>query len=158
MASKKVLAIVAAIFVVVIVALLIMPGGDRDSEARYDYHLELADSFETSYGFTEKPGADEIYAILTICIANDSYDKGITTNPLTNVWQLDIGSILYDYSMDSYSYPGYELRTIAVGGTLTYHLVYEIPEGTTLEEIIVKHTWDIGAGPVFEFDDTLIPF
>lgn len=154
MASKKIVAIVAVV-VIVFVALMLIPT-NKDVEARYDYEMEITDSFQTSYGYKEMSGAGENFIILTIRIANDSYDDGITTNPYINVWTVVIDGIFYEYSNDTYSYPGYELRKIGVGATLTYHLVFEVPDWATADDIAVEHSWDIGSGPVFELDETLL--
>lgn len=158
MVSKKTIVVIAVIVVVIaIIAIAASGGDDKPADARYDYTLEVTDSFIGDDGEVVTAPSGNDFAILTIAIANDHYDSGITTNDMINRWTVTVDGIEYSSSVWGFDHPLYVLGSITEGSEVTYALVFQVPDGTVAEDVTVGHEWvDFGSGPKFERDDSLL--
>lgn len=130
---------VAIVAVVVIVAVIAAVGsGDDSPEVRYDYELEVADSFTSSSGYEETPSSGNQYVIVTWTVANDSYGDGFHTNDLFFQAKVVAGGVAYGTSIDMYTHPGYLLGDILEGEKATFVYVYEVPAGIPAEDLDVQ--------------------
>lgn len=76
---------VAIVAVVVIVAVIAAVGsGDDSPEVRYDYEIEVADSFTSSSGYEETPSSGNQYVIFTWTVVNDFY-RDVSTRTVYSV-------------------------------------------------------------------------
>lgn len=160
MVSKKVIIGIVAVLVVVVIAAAVIGGGDDSPEARYNYKVELADSFqwtgESGTVYNEKPDAGMQYAILTYTVYNDSYSDAISTNSIIWVWKIVADNIEYSDNIDTFSHPGYKLVEVQKGGHATQVLVYQIPASLTESDIKVTqdYTWTFDP-PKLKLDETI---
>ena len=129
---------VAIVAVVVIVAVIAAVGsGDDSPEVRYDYGIEVADSFTSSSGYEETPSSGNQYVIVTWTVANDSYGDGFHTNDLFFQAKVVAGGVAYGTSIDMYTHPGYLLGDILEGERAMFVYVYEVPAGTLCQELSI---------------------
>ncbi len=157
MASKK--TIILAVVVVIIIAFVAIAIGsseDKDPEARYDYTMESIDSYIGIFGNTITPDEGKQFILVTVVIANDSYEDGISTNPYILEWIITANGIEYNYMNMEANYPTEDTVTVKIGGSTEYSNVFEIPAEISIEDISFKLHWDIGTGPEFIQDDTLL--
>ena len=159
MVSKKAI-IGIAVIVVIVVAVIAIAGSssnDDSPEVRYDYDVTVADSFATDYGMIVIPDAGNAFVILDVTIANDSYEDGITTNPLTFMWDVSVNGITYSTDSNMFSHPGYQLIEIGQGATGTCTYVYQVPAGTTADQVTVsyEYAWTLDQ-PRLQHDDSLM--
>lgn len=153
MVSKKVIiGIIAVVAVVVIVAAAFAGSSSAPADGRYDYKVELADSFTSSTGYVEHPGAGMQYAILTYKVIND-HASNISTNPLTWDWTLKAKNLSYSMNFDTYSHPGYKLVDVNEGGEATQVIVFEVPQDVTISDISME--WKYFLGPKLERDTSI---
>lgn len=159
MASKKaIIGIIVVVVLAVIIAIALAgSSSEEEAEVRYDYSAEIVDSFQSASGYTYTPSAGMEYVILHVAVANDSYEDGFSTNSLIFVWKATIDGISYDTALDMYSLPNYKLITIEAGGSATFDYLFEVPEGTALEDITFtyEYQWTFDP-PVMEWDDSLL--
>ena len=162
MASKKVIIGAVVLIAIIAVAAIAIGGGSSDDtpEARYNYKIELADSFawtgESGTAYTEHPDAGKQYAILTYKAVNDSYDDGISTNALIWEWKVIIDGVSYTCDFDTFSHPGYQLVTAGVGGTATQCMVFQIPTTVALGDITVSQEYRSLDAPRLQHDATIV--
>lgn len=153
MLTKKALAGIAVVAVIALVAVFAFSGSDGP-DARYNYDIELTDTFINDNGFIERPTDGMQWAILTYTVTNDGYYSDVSTNPMTWEWELMAGGITYTYTMDTYSHPGYVLSEVDKGETGSQTLVYSIPSSVILSDITVSQEYTIGS-PDLVRDDTV---
>ena len=147
---------VAIVAVVVIVAVIAAAGsGDDSPEVRYDYELEVADSFTSSSGYVVTPSEGNQYAIVTWTVANDSYGDGFHTNDLFFQAKVVAGGVAYSTTVDMYTHPGYLLGDILEGEKATFVYVYEIPAGIPTENLDVQVKYVDFDPPSMERDTSL---
>lgn len=145
MVSKKV--IIGAVVVVAIIAVvaIAISGGSDDPEARYNYKVELAPSFqwtgESGTSYDEVADAGMQYAIVTYVVYNDSYDKGVSTNLMTWVWTVSAENLKYTSDFDTYSHPGYRLVDVGVGGHATQVIVFQVPATLSVDDLTVSQDY-----------------
>lgn len=144
MLSKKALAGIAVVAVILLVAAFAFSGSDGP-DARYDYEVELTDTFVNENGFIERPTDGMQWAILSYTVTNDGYYPYVSTNPMTWEWELTVHGITYTYSMDTYSHPGYVLSEVDNGETGSQTLVYSIPSSVVLSDITISQEYIIGS-------------
>ena len=153
MLSKKALAgiaIIAVLAVVVIAASM----GSSGPDARYNYDIELTDTFVNEEGFIERPIDGMQWAILSYTVTNEGYSPYVSTNPLTWEWTLGVNGLTYTYTSDSYSHPGYDLKEVRMGGTDSQILIFSIPATFGLSDITVSQDYTLG-GDDFERDESI---
>lgn len=161
MAKKAIIAVVVVVIVVVVIAAIAFGGSssDKSPEVRYDYTLETSDIIvNPDYPLAPStPSSGMEYAILTVMYANDHYADGIDTNPLEMVWTITVDGIGYSTSADMFTHPGYQLIDIGEGATGTCVYVFEVPEGTPVEdmEVSLDIQWTFDP-PTIERDDSLL--
>lgn len=160
MASKKmILGVVVVVIIVAVLAIAIGSGGGQDSsqpDARLNYEYEVADSFVAADGDLETAYAGNTFVILTITCANDHFSSGISTNDLIFQWEVTVDGMSYSTTVQGYSHPNYKLATIAEGNTGNWTLVFNVPAGTTHDDVTVSYEYVmIGSTPTFEIDETL---
>lgn len=153
MLTKKVLAGIAVVAVIALVAVFAFSGSDGP-DARYNYDIELTDTFVNDNGFIERPTDGMQWALLTYTVTNDGYYSDVSTNPMTWEWDLSVNGITYTYTMDTYSHPGYVLSEVEKGETGSQTLVYSIPSSVILSDITVSQEYTIGS-PDLVRDDTV---
>lgn len=129
------------VIVIVLIAIVAVASSDDETEVRYNYKVELADSFVTNSGYTETADAGKQYAIVTWTVANDSYDDGFSTNDLTFVTYVTVNGIQYRTTFENVSHPGYKLETITAGHQDSFVCVYEIPSTAKLSDIEVTYDY-----------------
>lgn len=129
-----------------------------DEECRYDYEVELTDSFVGYNGIIEKPGAGKQYAIVHVTAANDSVAGGASTNPYIWEWTIEADGITYTHTLDHYGHPehGEADKEIAMGDTGSFVVVFEIDKTLSKADLDVntKYNRDL---VVLIHDDSLIP-
>ncbi len=124
-------------------------------KVRYNYTVDLAKSFPTSYG-TSTPSSGKQYAILKYVVVNDSYADGVTTSDFVWVWKVEAGGVGYTTSIDQYSHPGHQTVTVNPGASATNVLVFEIPNTLKVSDLAAtqEYTWTFDP-PVLELDKSL---
>ncbi|MDO5854062.1 MAG: hypothetical protein Q4Q62_08555 [Thermoplasmata archaeon] len=157
--QKKTKIIVGAVVVLAVIVLLAAAasgGGSSKAEVRYNYSIEVTDSFTTDSGYTASSGTGSDFAIVTWTVANDSYSDGFSTNSLTFDADLTVNGLTYGTSAYMYSHPGYLLATIEQGHSASFVYVYEVPDGTAVSDIEVsfEYTWTFDP-PKMERDESL---
>lgn len=137
--GKIVLAVIVVIAVVAIAAAA-SSGSDDGPEVRYNYSVQVTDSFGDG-PFPETPSEGHEFAVVTFTFANDSYEDGFSTNPLMFVVDVVVDGLSYSTSYHMMSHPGYQLVDIMPGGTASCSYVFEIPSGTSAEDVEVQ--WEV---------------
>lgn len=139
--TKILIGVVVIVIVLMAVVTVAASSDDDKTEVRYNYKVELADSFVTSSGYTETADAGKQYVIVTWTVANDSYDDGFSTNDLIFVTYVTANGLQYRTTADNYLHPGYKLETITEGHEDTFVCVYEIPSTVQLSDIEVSYDY-----------------
>ncbi|MDO5861836.1 MAG: hypothetical protein Q4Q58_03470, partial [Thermoplasmata archaeon] len=112
--KTKIIIGVVVVLAVILLAAAAMSGSDK-TEVRYNYEIELTDSFTSDSGYEVTSGTSTQFAIVTWTVANDSYSSGFSTNSLTFDVELTVGGLTYSTSAYMFSHPGYVLATIEQG-------------------------------------------
>lgn len=148
--------IIVVIIVVAVAAFALSDNNDNDSpQIRYNYDIETASSIETSPGHYERPSTGQ-YLILHLTVANDSYEDGFSTNPISSIWRVTVNGERYNPSIDSADLDDYRLTTILPGTVVSYSLAYEIPAGISVSNAQVSLGWgSFSPEPSIEYDPSL---
>lgn len=158
-AKILILLTLAAIITIGAVALITNNGGDSPADVRYNYDLEVVDSYTDSYGDLVEANAGTTFVIATVTVANDHYEDGIKTNWITLNWTIKTSSgIDYDSCADTIFHPDYQDVTINAGSVLTYAVVFEVPDSNLESDILelVPDYLTLEDMPTFELDSTLL--
>ena len=156
MSNAKLFGIIIVVMIVIAsVAVFTLSNDDDDSpQIRYDYDFETTGSIQTSPGHYEYPSTGQ-YLILHLTVANDSYEDGFSTNPISSIWRVTINGERYNPSIDSADLDDYRLTTILPGTTISYSLAYEIPTNR-VSNIQVSLGWgSFSPEPSIEYDPSL---
>lgn len=156
MSNAKLLGIIAVVVIVVAAVAVFTLSNDSDDspQIRYDYDFETTDRIETSPGHYEYPSTGQ-YLILHLTVANDSYENGFSTNPISSIWRVTINGERYNPSIDSADLDNYRLTTILPGNTISYSLAYEIPNHR-VSNIQVSLGWgSFSTEPSIAYDPSL---
>lgn len=156
MNRKTVLIMVPVLIVAILIVALVMDGGEKPADVRYDYDVEVVDSFMTGSGYEQESSPGEDYAIVTWVVVNDHYEDGFDTNILTFSTSVVVNGLSYTTTVDTYSHPDYKLVTVLEGGSATFAYVYDVPEGTDPSDVEVQYEyiWTFDP-PTMERDPTL---
>lgn len=156
MSNAKLFGIVVVIVIVVaaVAIVALSDDGDDSPQIRYNYSYETTDRIETSPGHYEYPSTGQ-YLILHLTVANDGYENGFSTNPISSIWRVTINGERYNPSIDSADLDDYRLTTILPGTTISYSLAYEIPN-IRVSNIQVSLGWgSFSTEPSIEYDPSL---
>lgn len=125
-------------------------------KVRYNYTVDLAKSFSTSYGTNRTPSSGMQFAIVKYIVTNDSYPDGVSTNDIVWTWKVTAGGLDYSTASAQYSHPGHHSVTVKPGGSATNVLVFEVPSKLKVSDITVtqEYTWTFDP-PVLELDTGL---
>ena len=149
--------ILVPVAVIAIVGIAFFSVITSPEECRYDYEVELTDSFVGYNGVVEKAGDGKQYAIIHITAANDGVVGGISLNPYTWVWQIVADGIIYTHCLDHYSHPehGESSMAIDMGSTGSYVVVLEVPKTLTMNDMEVTTEYSSSIVTLIH-DDSLI--
>lgn len=128
-----------------------------DEELRYDYELELTDSFIGYNGDIIKADEGKQFAIVHVTGYNKSVAGGATENPYIWEWNLVADGITYTYDMKHYRHPdhGEDSREIPMGETGSFVVVFQVIKTLSADDITVKTAYTLGNVNTI-YDDTLI--
>lgn len=158
-AKILILLTLAAIITIGAVALIMNDGEEDPADVRYNYDLEVVDSYTDSYGDLVEANTGKTFVIATVTVANDHYKGGISTNWITMNWIIKTSSgIDYDSCADSIFHPDYQDVTINKGSVLTYAVMFEVPDSIHESDILefVPDYLTLEDMPTFELDSTLL--
>ncbi len=112
-----------------------IPDEVDSGSVRYDYDVEIVDSFESKSGYVYTADIGTQFVIVTWTVANDSFEDGFSTDDL--IFQADVvaGGLSYTPRVIGFDHPGYVSATIVMGHTASFVYVYQIPEGFAVEDI-----------------------
>ena len=153
----KAAAIVVVVIIMVIAAAAALGSGSDDSpEVRYDYSIEVSDSFAEADGGVVNAPAGSTFAIVTWRVANDGYADGFSTNDL--IFQTDavVNGVAHGTSIWGTTHPGHMLGEITEGSTASFVCVYEVPAGTTAQDVTMQMEYVMFDPPTMERDDSLL--
>ncbi len=132
---------IAAIVMVIVCAVMYfsIPGDVDSGDVRYDYVVELTDSFESTSEYRDvvTAPAGKQFAVVTWTIANDSFKDGFSTNDLIFQSDVVVDGLIYTPQIIGFEHPGYVSASIAEGHTASFVYVYQIPAGTSVDGVEV---------------------
>ena len=141
MVSKKAIIGIMVVALVAVIAIVAISGGSSDtSDARYNYDLELTDTFTTKEGFIDTAPSGMQWGIITYTAVNDRMSE-LSTNPLTWMWKLTANGIEYTDTLYTFDHPGYALKDVSKGETVSQTLVYSIPQDLKASDITVTEAY-----------------
>ena len=141
MVSKKAIVGIVVVALVAVVAIVAISGGSSDtSDARYNYDLELTDTFTTKEGFIDTAPSGMQWGIITYTAVNDRMSE-LSTNPLVWMWKLTANGIEYTDTLYTYDHPGYALKDVPKGETVSQTLVYSISQDLKASDITVSESY-----------------
>lgn len=120
-----------------------MMNTDKVGDAEYDYRTSALASFEYTtdggYTFTEYPDDGMKFVLAEVIVRNAGHMDGLHVS-IPDLAASDGNTYDYDLSTFSYSETAGNLSelNLSVGNTVTFFVVYEIPEDVTAEEVL----WD----------------
>lgn len=103
------------IIAIVVIAAAIGPGSDESPEVRYDYGIEVADSFVGDDEYEVDAPSGSAFAIVTWRVANDGYADGFSTNDLIFQTEAVVDGVAHGTSFRGTAHPGYLLGEITEG-------------------------------------------
>ncbi len=151
----KVAAAVAAVVVIVAAIAVLASGGDDGPDVRYDYEMEIVGSFTEADGDVQDAPAGREFLVVTWTVANDSYADGFSTNDIIFQTRAVVDGVGHGTSVYGYLHPGYVLGDIVEGETASFVLVYEVPAGTTAEDVTMQVEYVMFDPPSMERDASL---
>ncbi len=154
MIPKKMIIGIVTLVILVSAAVYTNFGAGVDSGARYNYELDLSDTFVSKEGHIERPEDGMQWAILSYAVTNDDYRPCVSTNRQVWEWRLMVDGQTYPSTNDSYDHPGYVIRDVYRGETNYQTLVFSIPASVSLSDITVSQNYTIRNNG-FEKDDSI---
>lgn len=154
---SKAVKILVPVAIVVVIGAVFMFAMTASEECRYDYEVELTDSFVGYNGVIDKAGDGKQYAILHITATNESVAGGVNLNPYTWEWNILAKGITYTHCLDHYDHPqhGEHTMDIDMGSTASFVVVFEIPKDLTLGDLDITQKYSRSTVTMIH-DDTLI--
>lgn len=114
--------------------------GDDMGDASYNYTAEEIGPFgyeSFGYTYTEEPDEGMTFVLVTLTVKNVGHTDGLTVtapdfeNSLGNIYSMDYSATSHHDS----SYSDLSFTSIGLGNTVTFSLVYQVPEGTADGEV-----------------------
>ncbi len=145
---------IGAIVLIIVCASIYFGTSDPDpTYVRYDYDIEVVDSFETTLGYDYPAPIGKQYAVVTWTVANDSFEDGFSTSDLDFQADVVVDGLAYTPRVIGDLHPGHLDARITTGHQATFVYVYEIPAGTDAEDIDVSFEYVTVYPPVMTRDE-----